>query len=123
MPTYSLNHIHHESKDVKAAADWYTKLFDAKQDEPYESGGATWIRAHVGGMTFTITNRADSGPAAERFLGYDHLGIVSDDFDATLARVKKMGVNLYAGPIDAGGFRIAFISGPDNVKIELMEKK
>lgn len=122
MPSYSMNHVHHEAADVHAAADWYIKLFDAKSDEPFEKGGATWIRVYVGDVTVTITDRADSGPGAERFLGYDHLGIVSDDFDATLARVKELDVNIWAGPMDGGGFRIMFITGPDNVKIELMEK-
>ena len=41
MPTYALNHIHHEATDVQAAADWYVKLFDAAADEPFERGGAT----------------------------------------------------------------------------------
>ena len=123
MPSYSMNHVHHESTDVHAAAEWYAKLFDASLDEPFEKGGATWVRAHVGEMTFTITNRASSGPDADRHLGYDHLGIMSDDFDATMARVEEMGVNVWAGPTDGGGFRIAFITGPDNIMIELMEKK
>ena len=39
MPTYSLNHVHHESTDVHAAADWYVRLFDAAADEPFERGG------------------------------------------------------------------------------------
>jgi len=122
MPSYTMNHVHHEAVDVAAAADWYIQLFGGNPDEPFEKDGATWQRVHVGPITFTITNRASSGPAAERFLGYDHLGIESDDFDATIAKAEEMGVNIYAGPMDAGGFRIAFISGPDNVKIELMEK-
>jgi predicted enzyme related to lactoylglutathione lyase len=122
MPNYNMNHIHHEAADVKVAADWYIKLFDAKSDEPFEKGGATWQRVYIGDITVTITDRADSGPAVERFLGYDHLGIQSDDFDATLARIEECGVEIWTGPMDGGGFRIIFINGPDNVKIELMEK-
>ncbi|MBS11975.1 MAG: hypothetical protein CME19_10295 [Gemmatimonadetes bacterium] len=122
MPAYSMNHVHHEAADVHAAAEWYVKLFDAAQDEPFEKGGATWIRVHIGDTTVTITDRASDGPEVGRFLGYDHLGIESDDFDATMARVEELGVNIWAGPTDGGGFRIAFISGPDNIKIELMEK-
>ncbi|MCY3763524.1 MAG: hypothetical protein OXH50_19945 [Gemmatimonadetes bacterium] len=57
MPTYSLNHVHHESTDVHAAADWYVRLFDAAADEPFERGGATWLRVHIGAVTVTITDR------------------------------------------------------------------
>ncbi len=122
MSTYALNHVHHEATDVHAAADWYVKLFDAAADEPFERGDATWIRVHIGDLTVTITDRASTGPEVERFLGYDHLGIDTDDFDATLARIEECGVDIWSGPMDAGGFRIVFINGPDNVKIELMEK-
>lgn len=122
MPTYSLNHIHHESTDVHAARDWYVKMFDADADDEYESGGATWIRVHFGGITVTITNRSEIGTPLERFTGYDHLGIMTDDFDATLKRIEEAGVDIWAGPLD-GDMRLVFINGPDNVKIELMEKK
>ena len=122
MPTYSMNHIHHEAKDVHAAAEWYKKLFDASSDEPFERGGATWIRVHVGDVTVTITDREFSDTTLESYQGYDHLALDSDDFDGTLARIEECGAHIFKGPMDAGGFRIVFVDGPDNVKIELMEK-
>ena len=123
MPTYSMNHVHHEASDVHAAADWYVKLFEAPADEPFERGGATWIRVHIGNVTVTITDREFTNTELGRYQGYDHLGLETDDFDATLARIEKCGVDIWNGPMDAGGFRIVFINGPDNVKIELMEKQ
>ncbi len=123
MPTYSLNHIHHESKDVHAAAEWYKKLFDATLDEPFERDGATWIRAHIGNVTVTITDRDFSDMELVRYQGYDHLALSTDDFDGSLARIKEVGANIWAGPVDAGGMRLVFVNGPDNVKIELLEKK
>ena len=123
MPTYSLNHVHHESTDVHAAADWYVRMFDATADEPFERGGATWLRVHIGEVTVTITDRDFSAMDLGRYQGLDHFGLDSDDFDATLARIETAGVDIWAGPLEAEGMRIVFINGPDNVKIELMEKK
>ncbi len=123
MPTYSLNHVHHESTDVHAAADWYVRMFDATADEPFERGGATWLRVHIGEVTVTITDREFSAMDLGRYQGLDHFGLDSDDFDATLARIETAGVDIWAGPLEAEGMRIVFINGPDNVKIELMEKK
>ena len=123
MPTYSLNHIHHESKDVPAAAEWYKKLFDAALDEPFERDGATWIRAHVGDVTVTITDRDFSDMELSRYQGYDHLALSTDDFDGSLVRIEEVGASIWAGPVDAGGMRLVFVNGPDNVKIELLEKK
>ena len=123
MPTYSLNHVHHESTDVHAAADWYVKLFDAAADEPFERGGATWLRVHIGEVTVTITDRDFAAMELGRYQGLDHFGLDTDDFDATLERIEAAGVDIWAGPLEAEGMRIVFINGPDNVKIELMEKK
>ena len=123
MPTYSFNHIHHESKDVHAASEWYKKLFHATADEPFERDGATWIRVHIGNVTVTITDRDFSNTELGRYQGYDHLGLDTDDFDATLAHIENTGVDIWAGPVDTGDMRLVFINGPDNVKIELMEKK
>ena len=123
MPAYSLNHVHHESTDVHAAADWYVRMFDATADEPFERGGATWLRVHIGEVTVTITDRDFSAMELGRYQGFDHFGLDTDDFDATLSRIEAAGVDIWAGPLEAEGMRIVFINGPDNVKIELMEKK
>ena len=121
MPAYTMNHIHHETTDVHAAADWYMKLFEGKMDEPFERGGATWIRVHSGNIPFTSTDRESEEVNLARLQGYDHIGIQTDDFDATMARIEELGVEIWDGPKDGGGFRIVFVNGPDNAKIELME--
>ena len=122
MPDYMLNHIHQECADVQASADWYIKLFDATADDPFERGGANWIRVHIGSLTVTLTDRECVDTELARLKGYDHLGISTSDFDETMQRVEELGVEVWQGPMDAGGFRIVFINGPDNVKIELMEQ-
>ena len=123
MPNYSLNHVHHESTDVHAAAKWYKKMFDATADEPFERGGATWLRVHIGEVTVTITDREFTNTELNRYQGLDHFGLDTDDFDATLAHIQETGVEIWAGPLEAESMRIVFINGPDNVKIELMEQK
>ena len=123
MPTYTLNHIHHEANDVHAAADWYKAMFDAAADEPFESGGATWLRVHIDEVTVTITDRECAAMQLHRYQGLDHFGLSTDDFDGTLARIEELGVDVWTGPLDSGDMRIVFINGPDDVKIEIMAKK
>ena len=49
--------------------------------------------------------------------------LTTDDFDTTLADIESKGVNIWFGPVSLeNGKRIVFISGPDHIKIELMEK-
>lgn len=122
MPSYTFNHMHHETKDSHAAAEWYKTLFDAQLDEPELKDGVTWIRAHIGPVTITITDREFSDMDLGRYQGYDHLALTTDDFDGTLARIEEVGANIWAGPIANGGPRLVFVNGPDNVKIEILEK-
>ena len=53
----------------------------------------------------------------------DHLGFSVDDLDATLARMRSEGVKITAEPrsLADGRIRLAFIEGPDQVAIELLQ--
>ena len=124
MPTYTFNHIHHETKDVDNAVNWYIKLFNATSDDPFERGGATWVPVHIGATQITVTDREFTDMDLGRYQGYDHLALNTDDFDQTLADIETQGVEIWMGPVELeNGMRIVFINGPDNVKIELMEQQ
>ena len=52
----------------------------------------------------------------------DHLGFSVDNLDETIARLKKDGVVVTDEPRTVlGKLKIAFIEGPDKVRIELVE--
>ena len=55
--------------------------------------------------------------------GIEHIGISVDDLDAEIERLAGMGAKLMEGPVNVpgGGPRIAFIEGPDRVRIELLQ--
>ena len=54
--------------------------------------------------------------------GLEHFGIEVDDIDAQIKRLKDLGAKLLEGPSNSPtGSRIAFIQGPDDVRIELMQ--
>lgn len=123
MPAYTLNHLHHETRDVDASVAFYKKIFGATSEPPFERGGATWVKVHVGAVAIMVTNRPCSDNTLGRYQGLDHVGLMTDDFDATIATIQEHGANIWFGPTKLDtGMRIAFVSGPDNVKIELMEK-
>lgn len=123
MPAYTLNHLHHETRDVDASVTFYQKVFGATSEPPFERGGATWVKVHVGDVAVMVTNRPCSDNALGRYQGMDHFGLMTDDFDATIATIQQEGANIWFGPTKLDtGMRIAFVSGPDNIKIELMEK-
>ena len=113
MPNYTFNHIHHEAVDVHAAAAWYKKLFGATNDPPFERGGATWVPVHIGAVQITVTDREFAPMELGRYQGYDHLALVSDDFDQTLADIAEHGVEIWMGPVTlADGNRIVLYQRP-----------
>ncbi len=123
MPYYSIQHVHHETTDVTASVEFYKDFFGATAGDPFERGGADWVEVQIGNIQVTVTNRDSSAVDLVRLKGLDHFALTTDDFDATMADIESKGINIWFGPVALeNGKRIVFISGPDNIKIELMEK-
>ena len=60
---------------------------------------------------------------AEPYIGLDHLGLRVADVDAATAELKRRGARVLVEPKTIRpGVRIAFIQGPDDVRIELLER-
>ena len=122
MPEYSVHHIHHEAKDVDVAARFYVDNFDGQITErAAREGGWQAARVLVGGTLINITDRAEQDVGLRMYRGLDHFGIHTTDFDATVASLRANGVNFYVEPFSPKeGVNIAFISGPDDIKIEVL---
>ena len=122
MPEYRLHHLHHESADVDAAAQWYQQNFDAELVERFERDGVQWARLRVAGVDFNLTDRASTEVELAPYRGLDHFALATDDLDATLAQLASHGTVPWLGPLSPRpGIRVAFVGGPDNVKIELLQ--
>jgi hypothetical protein len=64
------------------------------------------------------------GEGGSSRFGTDHIGLLVDDLDATAAELKRRGVQFQMEPSEfRPGLRISFILGPDQVRIELLERK
>ncbi len=55
--------------------------------------------------------------------GYNHIGITSEDLDATLAQLSELGIEPEKPPysVREGGNRLAFVRDPDGYRIEILE--
>ena len=126
---FRINHIHLKAPDPRKTAEWYTKAFNFKivSDETRVFGDR-FIRCNSGdgGMIVSISNARTNeklGPAdATAHFGLEHFAIESDDIEADIARLVKLGAKLQEGPLKApNGVRFAFLGAPDDVRIELLE--
>jgi catechol 2,3-dioxygenase-like lactoylglutathione lyase family enzyme len=129
MP-FRINHIHIKALDPRKTAEWWVRAFAFKivSDETRVFGDR-FVRCFTedGGMTVSISNARTNetlGPGnASAHLGLEHFAIDTENIDADIARLQELGAQLQEGPLQApNGVRFAFLSVPDEVRIELVER-
>ena len=125
-PVYTYDHIHLRSTNPQATIQFYQKMFDATPVAFVQSNGKPRVDLDLNGLTIFIAEvPADAAlptAPAEPYIGLDHLGLRVDDVDAATAELKRRGAQVLVEPKTIRpGVRIAFIQGPDHVRIELLE--
>ena len=126
-PVYTYDHIHLRTTNPQATIEYYQKMFDATPVEYVQSNGQPRVDLDLNGLTiFIAAVPADATlPTApsEPYIGLDHLGLRVDNVDAATAELKRRGAQVIVEPRTIRpGVRIAFIQGPDNVRIELLAR-
>jgi len=124
---FNINHIHLKSSDPKKSADWWVKAFNFEiESDSVRDIGDRFIRCKSeGGLTVNISSeRTDEvlgkGDATAHY-GLEHFGLDSENLEADIARLEKLGAKLVDGP-RGDGPRICFIACPDDVRIELIQQ-
>ncbi len=128
---FRINHIHLKAPDPRKTAEWYTKAFNFKivSDETRVFGDR-FIRctSEDGGMAVNISGartKETLGPGdASAHHGLEHFGFDTEDIEADIRRLEGLGARLLEGPIqNPNGPRIAFLRAPDDVRVELVERR
>ncbi len=120
------DHVHLRSADPAAAARFYCDLFGARLLDELQVRGVRRAVLDLGGLRVFIEEVAPGlhGPPPPPFRGLEHLGLCVPDLDAALATLAASGI----APVTAveqvnPALRIVFLEGPDQVRIELLERK
>ena len=123
------HHVHFCCRDPKAAAQWFEEMLGAKTvGEATFFGGAPGIRLELSGANIYIRGLRPEEQLSEdsprdRF-GFDHLGLRVSDIDELANRMKAKGVAFEVDVHESRpGTRIAFIKGPEHIRLELVESK
>ena len=129
MPNHSFHHIHLTSPDPVKTAKFYEDMFSAKRVSLRESPhGNVTVDLNLGGVMILIMKQSTQAKLASKapgaISGLDHIGIRTDDMDATVAKLKANGVQFRD---EVRQFlptvRIAFFWAPEDVLVELIEIK
>ena len=126
-PTYHFEHIHLLSRDPKTTAQYYRKMFDAEVIETAQPDGSTRVDVDLNGLAIFILPVAPGENVAlspvDPYLGLDHFGLRVNNLDETAIELKRRGCEFVKEPRTVRpGLRIAYIRGPENVRIELLER-
>jgi catechol 2,3-dioxygenase-like lactoylglutathione lyase family enzyme len=71
-------------------------------------------------------SRADetiTGDGSQKHYGYDHLGLEVEDIESAYRELQRKGYHFITPPTDTGTSKMAFFRGPDNIIIELLQRK
>ncbi len=126
MAAYGFDHVHLRSRDLDATAAFYERMFGAEVSRSTLPNGTPRVEMKIGGFTVLIgaatdpkTQDAPSSP----YLGMEHFGLSVDDLDAAAAELKAKGAVFEMEPTQVrAGLKIAFLRGPENVSIELLQR-
>ena len=126
MAKFTFDHVHIFSRDPEATAAFYEHNFGAEVIRTMQQGKPR-IDLKLGGANIFILDvsqdpKAGAGPSHPH-QGLDHFGFEVTEIDKVCAELKAKGVVFTRGPETVRpGVRIAFLTAPEGVSIELLER-
>jgi len=127
MTEFAYDHVHLRSPDPDATAAYYARMFGAEIIRSVQSDGRERTDMKLGGVMFFIAKVPEDQTLAEkpegRFVGLDHMGLRVHNIDQVCDELKAKGAEFTIDPKTIRpGVRIAFLRGPQNVLIELLDR-
>lgn len=128
MQLLRCDHIHLKAQNVEETVAWYRRHMGAEITFEGTFSGSKVCYISIAGMNFIVFGRLDNESQVEAAsilpkFGVDHFGFEVDDVELAVRQLQADGVKLLEGPLTVRpGLRIAYIQGPDQVRIELSER-
>ncbi len=126
---FRYDHVHFLTRDVRAMGDFFENVFELEcisYEEDFKGAPYAIYKLGEGDLRIRGYRTGDAPDAVAPALthGLDHLGVAVDDVEAAVARLAERGAEVVMAPVPAGvgGRMIAFVRGPENVRIEICER-
>ncbi len=120
------DHIHLRSRDAVAAARFYVETLGGREIRRDGSPIVSRVRVDLGGLTLFIEQASETlTPAAiPPHLGIEHIGLAGDNIEVALRELQQKNAQIVSGVTEIRpGLRVIFIDGPDNIRIELLQRQ
>ena len=126
MTTYTWEHIHLRSPEPAVTAEWYHDKLGAEVIRTPQPDGSTRYDLNLTGQKIFIAKADPAATGASPqmpYMGLDHFGLTVANIDAAVTELKAKGVAFSVEPKTIRpGVRIAFLTAPQNVSIELIQR-
>ena len=127
MAKFTWEHVHLRSPEPEATAQWYANMLGAEVIRTKLADGSNRIDLNLSGQKVFIA-RAEPSKTADAptspYMGLDHFGMTVDDIESAVAELKAKGVTFTMDPTTIRpGVTIAFLTAPQNVSIELIQRR
>ena len=124
---YTLNHLHLICKDLDGMVTFLTDVLGGELVERRKFGVSDGAVVMHGGLKINlrverVTDGIETDSAKTRY-GYDHLGFQVENLEAAVKEFEDKGYPIMIRPTDAGNLFFAFIKGPENITVEIMQLK
>lgn len=108
--------------DVEGAVRFYTETLGLEVSERFPTeDDEDFVFLQAGDITLELMPKKTMG--AEE--GFHHISFRVDSADGAAGELRVKGVDMEAGPMDAGvgGIRLGFFRGPNEVRLQLFERR
>jgi catechol 2,3-dioxygenase-like lactoylglutathione lyase family enzyme len=128
----SFFHVAVKTADLDASETFYREHFDAEvvdRGDAADGEGATAVNHVTLDVADKLVYLFDEAPYEAAGIvdrlptGFLHYGFVVPDVDAAHDELTTAGVEFLMEPTTFGDLRIAFLSDPDGVRVELIEHR
>jgi len=123
--SFRFHHVHLICSDLEKMINFFTETFGAKLIERKKFGCANGATLGLNGTNiyFRVAREDDNivkDPSVATY-GFHHIGFEVDDLEATYQDLSGKECIFSLPPKNVGGHSFAFLKGPDNISIELLQ--
>ena len=126
MVQFTWEHVHLRSPNSEETAVWYQDKLGAEVIRTKQADGSNRIDLNLAGQKVFIAmaspDQAGAAPSSP-YMGLDHFGMTVTNMAEAVAELKGKGVVFTMEPKQIRpGTTIAFLTAPQNVSIELIQR-
>jgi catechol 2,3-dioxygenase-like lactoylglutathione lyase family enzyme len=125
--SFRFHHVHIICKDLEKMIGFFIESIGAELVRRKKFGTADGASLDLQGTTINLrVARADEkleGDASRTVFGYNHIGLEVEDIEGVYTNLTAQGYPFFMPPTDIPDLRIAFFRGPEDIVIELVQRK